>query len=67
MLEEKIKKIKKRIKKKWFESTRVNQLNLFHKSWEQDNSIGKKMKRFNKVQFLTNLMLEDEIEKKIKF
>jgi len=25
------------------------------------------MKRFNKVQFLTNLMLEDEIEKKKNF
>jgi hypothetical protein len=50
--------------KKRLKSTLVNMLNLLLEIWNHDDPIEKKVKKNNKFQSPTNLILRDEIKTK---
>jgi hypothetical protein len=57
---------KKNQLKKWPKLTRVNLSNPPSKSWDHDNTIENKLKKYiYEAQFSINSVLKDEIEKKI--
>jgi hypothetical protein len=65
MLKDEIEKDQLKKPRNWPESTRVNMPNPWPRSWDQNNSIKNKLKQIIKPGFQFNLVLKDEVAKKL--